>query len=164
MKKYWAKTRRKASRANSQPCISMFDVEMFFGFPTHFSFVDWNILLSFGLLPQSVCKSSHHPGISNILESPIQSRIFFSQLHAMVSLEHQAGVLLTHTTSLSSFHQPQREIPQKLPSSSACQGWNMARSFKYNFINFLFLMISFSDKHFSLTPFHMLEANLGALK
>lgn len=77
MKKYWTKTGRKARRANSRPCISMFDVEMFFGFPTHFSFVDWNILLSSGILPQSVGKSSHRPGISNILGSPIQSRILF---------------------------------------------------------------------------------------
>jgi hypothetical protein len=54
VRKYWTKTRPKTSGENSKPCISMSDVKMLFIYPTTFSLVDGNTLLSLDLVPSTV--------------------------------------------------------------------------------------------------------------
>ena len=68
VRKYWTKVRLKTNRSDSKYCISMSDIKGLFTSPTPFSLVDYNTLLSLGLVPHPVSSSlwqvCHDSGIS----------------------------------------------------------------------------------------------------
>lgn len=79
--------------------------ERLFGFSTPSSLVHSNTVLSPGLVPPPVCSSqqaSHGFGISNILCSPMQPRLHFSQILMMAPLA-SVQELPCYMPNLSSF-------------------------------------------------------------
>ena len=111
MKKYWTRTRPKTSGTNSKFCLSTSDIKALFKSPNSYSFVDWNILLSLGLVSPPSCsppwQASHNSDISRIFGSPI------TDLHTVwASMQGHPW----HTPGLRSFPQPWRKIPQTLSS------------------------------------------------
>jgi len=79
VRKYWIKERQKTSMTNSKLCISVSYVKALIRCPIPFISVDYNRLLSLGLVPLLVSsfpqKISQDSGISSILGSPRKSRL-----------------------------------------------------------------------------------------
>lgn len=92
--------------AHSKLCISMSDIQVFFRPFTPSGFVDCHRLVSLGLVPLPVStfpwQVPHSSGISNIVGSPVKSRLHSHSSHNGLSLGLHAGTPLTHAW-LSSF-------------------------------------------------------------
>lgn len=106
VRKCWTKAKAKIIRANSNLCLSMSEVKVFFGSSTPLRFIDYKTLLSHGLIPFIVSRSpwqvSYNSSISNILDYQRQSGLHLPSV-TMAFL-----VLNTRTSLTQTWPQPEQ--------------------------------------------------------